>query len=92
MSANRAALERDGVVVIPGVLDEELLAKITAASNALIESDNTQHLQRDKYTGSLIPISKDATFAELIAHSPTLSALNDLGFATESDPADAIKW
>jgi len=65
--------------VLRQVVDRALLADIAAASNALIDSDATQHLQRDAFTGSLIPVTKSSAFLPLITHAPTLDALAAAG-------------
>ena len=69
----------DGVTVLRQVVDRALLADIADASNALIDSDATQHLQRDAFTGSLIPVTKSSAFLPLITHAPTLDALAAAG-------------
>ena len=78
-SLHEEELLRDGVTVLRQVVDRALLADIADASNALIDSDATQHLQRDAFTGSLIPVTKSSAFLPLITHAPTLDALAAAG-------------
>ena len=81
-SEERDTLERDGFVVLKNVLGSDMLKRVNDTSNILIESDKYKHLQIDKYTGSLIPLSKSSNYAELIAHDRVLDIIRDtLGFS-----------
>ena len=73
-------LATQGFTVVRGVVDEALLNALRTTVEALVESEETQHLQQDRFTGSLIPVTKDATFARLIAHDGVLATLGGLGF------------
>ena len=70
---------RDGFTVLRQVFEPSLLEEVAAASTALITDDSMQHLQRDAFTGSLIPVTKDPAFEKLITHRPTLDALAAMG-------------
>ena len=80
-------LETDGFTVVPNVLDGTLRHELSEVSERLLNDPSLAHLQRDKFTGSLIPISKDPTFAKLIGHHLTMQAFEGLGFARAN-----IRW
>ena len=87
--ANRtsADLQTDGWDIVPSILEPDLIEELTAASDALLASASNQHLQQDRFSGSLIPVSKDAAFSKLIAHPAALAAIRQRGL-TSRDP----KW
>jgi len=66
--STKEKLLRDGYVVIPNVLEPEMIIHFNNLSTTMCEDPKYTHLQEDKYTGSLIPVSKHPEFAKLIAH------------------------
>ena len=72
-------LLEDGFVVVKNVLSPGELDRINITANHLVNSDKYQHLQEDKFTGSLIPLAKDSRFSELIANPEALRTLSELG-------------
>ena len=74
-----AGLRDDGYTVVPNVVESSLINTLLYVSERLLADTSTQHLQRDQFTGSLIPTSKDPAFAQLIGHSGVLDALASLG-------------
>jgi len=73
-------LHDQGYAVVPGVISQEEISALNDASERLCADPSYAHLQKDKYTGSLIPVSKDPVFAELIAHKAALSVFDELGW------------
>ena len=86
VSAAKRCFDKDGFVVIPQVLSQELVAELNAVSDELVKDDRYKHLQEDEYTGSLIPVTKHEAFAKLIAHAGALDVLRDLQLAGD------IRW
>ena len=66
--AEREAFKKDGYIVKENALPQELVKRLLAKSDELCADPENAHFRQDKFTGSLIPISKDPLFAELIAH------------------------
>jgi len=46
----------------------------------LVEKENNAHLQLDKFTGSLIPVSQSSYFRHLISHPNICNGFRDFGF------------
>ena len=59
---------RDGFTVKQNALPQELVRRLLEKSNQLCDDPDNAHFRQDRFTGSLIPLSKDPLFAELIAH------------------------
>ena len=78
-------LVTEGFTVVRNVLSPARLAEIRRVSHELVASNETAHLQEDKFTGSLIPVSKDAAFAALISDATAIAALESVG-------ATHMKW
>ncbi len=76
----RAQLIGDGYCVFEQVLTPEMLARVRAASDGLIEAQPSEHFDEQKSTGSMISVYDDPFFAELVAYPPALDALAALGY------------
>jgi hypothetical protein len=73
-------LVEEGYCVVPGAMSRAEIAEIAEMSHELLAAPENQQFQEDKFTGSLVPLSKHPSFAKLIAHRATLGALSALGF------------
>lgn len=70
-----ADFERDGFVLLPGVLDADRVARLNAAGDAAVASDRTAMRQREAnalYDGFRNCIDLDPVFVELLAWEPVL--------------------
>ena len=76
----RAQLLEQGYCVVPAAIGKAEIADIALTCDELLERPENKLFQEDKFTGSLIPLSKHERFAKLIAHEATLGALAALGF------------
>jgi ectoine hydroxylase-related dioxygenase (phytanoyl-CoA dioxygenase family) len=76
----RAQLLEDGYCVVERVLSREMLERLRAATDDLLEKQDPERLRRARATGSMIPVVSDPFMAELVAWPPALAALADLGF------------
>ncbi|MDA0336497.1 MAG: phytanoyl-CoA dioxygenase family protein [bacterium] len=79
-STERQQLERDGFCVFDSVLDDDLLRRTREASDRLLEAQSAEHFAIQKSTGSLVPVTDDPFFAELVAAPGALRALTTLGY------------
>ena len=77
----QAQLIRDGYCAIEQVLTPEMLARVRAASDGLLEAQSAEHFEEQKSTGSMISVYDDPFFADLVAYPPALAALGSLGYA-----------
>ena len=76
----KTQLVTQGYCVVPAALSKGDIAELSGVAQELLDRPENQQFQEDKFTGSLIPLSKSARFAKLIAHKATLGALASLGF------------
>ena len=76
----RTQLIQDGYCVFEQVLSPEMLARVRAASDGLIEAQTAEHFEEQKSTGSMISVYDDPFFAELVAYQPALDALASIGY------------
>ena len=76
----QAQLIRDGYCVIEQVLTPEMLARVRAASDGLLEAQSAEHFEEQKSTGSMISVYDDPFFADLVAYPTALAALGSLGY------------
>eukprot|EP01051_Picozoa_sp_SAG22_P010026 SAG22_NODE_877_length_6715_cov_28.285369_7_plen_176_part_00 len=70
----KAQLTNDGYCVVPAALSGAEIEDLAATCHELLDAPENKKPQDDKFTGSLIPLSKHPKFAELIAHKATLGA------------------
>ena len=73
-------LVEQGYCVVPSAMSKAEIAEIADTCHELLDRPENQQFQEDKFTGSLVPLSKHQSFSKLIAHSATLNALAKLGF------------
>lgn len=76
----RTQLIEKGYCVFDQVLTSDMLARVVAASNGLLDAQDASHFEAQKSTGSLISVYDDPFFAELIAWQPALDILHGMGF------------
>ena len=76
----RTQLIEDGYCVFEQVLSPEMLARVRAASDGLIDAQSAEHFEEQKSTGSMISVYDDPFFAELVAYQPALDALASMGY------------
>ncbi len=76
----QAQLIRDGYCVFAQALDAEMLARVRAASDGLLDAQSAEHFEEQKSTGSMISVYDDPFFAELVAYPAALAALASLGY------------
>ena len=86
VGAERAQFDRDGFYIFRNVLDEALLERLRAASDASLAEQDEQHFAEQVATGSMILVNgpfieRYPVFAEFIAHPGILQTLDRLGFA-----------
>ena len=85
VSAERVQFDRDGFSIFRNVLEESLLDRLRAASDASLAEQDEQHFAEHVATGSMILVNgafieRYPVFAEFIAHPAILQALARLGF------------
>lgn len=73
-------LLNDGYCLIPNVLSPDMLAALRAVTDRLIDAQSNQHRERFRAQGSMIRMSDDAFFADVIVLPAALHALASLGF------------
>jgi hypothetical protein len=76
----RAQLIEKGYCVFDKVLTTQMLARVTKASDRLLDAQEAEHFEAQKSTGSLICVYDDPLFSELIAWQPALNALGAMGY------------
>eukprot|EP01043_Picozoa_sp_COSAG02_P014696 COSAG02_NODE_610_length_19566_cov_39.049622_11_plen_257_part_00 len=79
-AALKKQLVEQGYCVVPAAMTRCEIGEIGVTCHELLERPENQQFQEDKFTGSLVPLSKHERFANLIAHEATLGALAKLGF------------
>ena len=84
-SPEREKLERDGFCVFDDVLDADLLQRTRQVSDRLLDALPAEHFDKQKSTGSMVSVTEDPFFAELVATPGALRALEVLGY-------DNPKW
>jgi hypothetical protein len=82
----RAQLLQQGYCVVPAAIGEEEIQDIARTCHELLDRPENRQFQEDKFTGSLIPLSKHERFAKLIAHRATLGALKQVPSPPPPDP------
>jgi len=79
-SLEREQLLQDGFCKFERVLPPETVARLSAASDRLLDALPREQAERLRAQGSLLPTTGDSLFAELIADPAALQALASLGF------------
>lgn len=77
-------LIEDGFCVLPGILSEELLARLRAVTDRLVAAQTAEQAARQRNTGSMIPASSDPLLAELITWPPALEVFRAMGYPRPS--------
>ena len=75
------ALRRDGFCIVPGVLDDAMLAELKSAADELGEAWTARAGDAFKAQGSMVPVPKleQPVFGELVVLPELLAALDRLG-------------
>ena len=76
----REQLMREGFCRFESVLPRGLLLRLRDATDRLLEAQTPEQVAKQRTTGSMLPVTSDPIFAELIALGPARQALADLGF------------
>lgn len=79
--------KKNGFAVIPSVLSPAMVKELNELSSELCANPKYDHLQEDKFTGSLIPVCEHSDFADLIAHQGALDAFAKIGW-----PRGTLRW
>ncbi len=82
---SKARFEQDGFFHFEGLLEPELIARLTDVSDEVLSQQEAAHFERQKTTGSMVLIDWNMAYryeamAELVAHPNILEALAELGF------------
>ena len=86
VASQRADFKKNGFVVLKNVLDRRLVQHLNDRSRKLCANPDYADLQRDKYTGSLIPVTKDDAFGALVAHDGALATMGAILSSSETEP------
>ena len=80
--AKRTQLLTDGFCQAPAVLSDDMLRRLRAATDLMLDKQTEEHKTRVRSQGSMFGFdhTTDTVFAELIALPAALEALADLGF------------
>ena len=78
---DRKRLEKDGYIVIEGVLDKPLVANLHDLSNSILQKVSSEHRAANRSQGSLIPLSDYPDYAQIIGAPSLRSAFTQLEFA-----------
>lgn len=73
-------LIHSGYCRIEGVLEDAMLARLRSATDRLLDAQNEEQRSAQRSTGSMISVTDDALFAELVAYPRALETLAQLGF------------
>lgn len=80
MTDKRRELLQNGFTKFENILDAGFLARLRAATNAMLAGQTEAQRAALRAQGSLLHTTGDPIFAELVAHPPALAALRTLGF------------
>lgn len=83
----REELEDRGFVVFEGLLDASTVAALAAVTDVVVAARGAEHASRQRTTGSMVPVTSDPSYVDLITLPAARGALAALGFpgATFSD-------
>ena len=70
----------EGFCVFEKILVGDFLDRVKGTTERLIAEQSKKHFEANLSTGSMISVFSDPIFAELVAHTPALKALADLGY------------
>lgn len=80
----REAFLRDGYVVVPGVLDDDLRQRLIMVTDRVVAAQLAEHTSRHKTTGSMVQITSDPVYVDLVTLPSAIEALARLGYPTPS--------
>jgi len=69
----------EGYFVIPKLLDESFLERLQDATNVLLERQDEEAGRAQLSTGSMVNVTEDPLFAELVAYPSALEVLRSFG-------------
>ena len=69
----------EGYFVIPKLLDESFLERLQGATNVLLERQDEEAGRAQLSTGSMVNVTEDPLFAELVAYPSALEVLRSFG-------------
>lgn len=86
-SIRRVELEENGFCIVPDVLDRSAVKELITVTDRVVDDQGAGHGTRQRTTGSMVPITSDPLYADLITRPSAWAALAELGFddATFSD-------
>ena len=73
-------LVKDGYCIVPDVLEDELLARLRATTDRLLDDQSEELRAQQRSTGSMIDVVCDAIFAELVPYPRAMQVFEELGF------------
>tara|TARA_Y100001934_G_scaffold185737_1_gene219328 strand:- start:418 stop:1434 length:1017 start_codon:yes stop_codon:yes gene_type:complete len=73
-------LIQDGYCRLGSVLERDMLGRLRTVTDCLLSDQNEDQSAAQRSTGSMISVTEDALFAELVAYPRALDALAQLGF------------
>jgi hypothetical protein len=73
-------LDRDGFCVFENIIEEPMLRQLRAITNALLDKKDEEHFKAWRSPGSMISLTEDPFFLDLIAHPKAMAALRSLGW------------
>lgn len=80
MGASAQALNENGYVVIPGLLEGEVVEALHARSQAILADLPVEHRERNRSQGSLVPLADHPAFADVIGSPALRAAFTAFGF------------
>ena len=86
----REQLLRDGFCRFPSVLTTDLLERLCAVTERLLDAVHPERADAVRSQGSMLPVALDPLFAELITLPAALEALRSLGFARPTYTDDYV--
>src|SRR5262245_38464285 len=75
----REQLIEQGFCVIPNVLDPAFVQELREVTDRLVDAMSADDAQRQRSTGSMIPVVKDPRLVKLIAHRGVISGIEAMG-------------
>lgn len=76
----RAALERDGYVVVEQLLSADVIETLRERSAAVVAEISTEHRERNRSQGSLVPLADHPAYADVIGAAELGALFDRLGF------------
>jgi hypothetical protein len=76
----REALLKNGYCCFEGILSEAQVNALRAVTEQLADAMTAEQTAAERTTGSMMPVTRDPAYAELIAHPDALESLRALGW------------